>query len=250
MESVRSAFQPLIDFKAWFDRNAPAFREFFEFALTIEERFEGVGREAVHHAARYKWFITPSMPANFLGRVISIGQQTGNQRRAMNRLFVDYYKANDWQELSQLVESWSANPIFRPRMKILRDCLSTVKRSDRGLNPANVVLPTLIAQIDGIQTDIMRKHGILRKRTKWVDAMGKEVNWKNAFRSETSSRDFMDSTNDVFLNILFQRAYFGEPLANPFSFNRHKIMHGEVVRYGTIDNTVRAFLLLEFLSHV
>jgi len=53
--------------------------------------------------------------------------------------------------------------------------------------------------------------------------------------------------NEVFLNILFQGSQRGEPLKTPFTFNRHKIMHGEYVKYGRIDNTIRAFLILDFL---
>lgn len=32
------------------------------------------------------------------------------------------------------------------------------------------------------------------------------------------------------------------------TFNRHKIMHGEYLKYGRIDNTIRAFLILDFLA--
>jgi len=35
-----------------------------------------------------------------------------------------------------------------------------------------------------------------------------------------------------------------------FQFSRHKIMHGEDLQFGTIDNVIRAFLLLDFLANL
>ena len=58
----------------------------------------------------------------------------------------------------------------------------------------------------------------------------------------------LDLANEIFLNILFQIAYPGKPLKTPFTFNRHKIIHGEYLKYGRIDNTIRAFLILDFLA--
>ena len=58
-----------------------------------------------------------------------------------------------------------------------------------------------------------------------------------------------DLANDIFLNILFQRSQKGKPLATPFSFNRHKIIHGESIKYGRKDYLIRAFMVLDLLAH-
>jgi len=72
--------------------------------------------------------------------------------------------------------------------------------------------------------------------------------WKGWFKGLTPNQKLLDLANDIFLNILFQRAQPGQPLETPFTFSRHKIMHGEYLRYGRIDNTIRAFLILDFLA--
>lgn len=55
--------------------------------------------------------------------------------------------------------------------------------------------------------------------------------------------------NDVFLDILFQKAYHGEKCTS-LHFSRHKILHGEITNYGQKDFTVRCFMILDFLSEL
>jgi len=103
-----------------------------------------------------------------------------------------------------------------------------------------LVIPTLIAQIDGIRLEFMNRNGL----SFWT----KDKYWKQWFKGQTPNPNLLDLANDIFLNILFQRSDPGEPLGIPFTFSRHKIMHGEYLRYGRIDNTIRAFLILDFLA--
>jgi hypothetical protein len=48
---------------------------------------------------------------------------------------------------------------------------------------------------------------------------------------------------------LFQTAYNGSKLTKLPKFSRHKIMHGESIDYGNIENTIRAFMLIDFLDY-
>lgn len=48
--------------------------------------------------------------------------------------------------------------------------------------------------------------------------------------------------------VICQKSQIGKPLEAPFTFSRHKILHGGYVKYGRIDNTIRAFLVLDFLA--
>ena len=161
----------------------------------------------------------------------------------MNRLFVDYFSSGNFRNLENLVNGWKANKIFRPRMKIFRDCVF-IMRNTKGKkhNPSNVVLPTLIAQIDGIRIKFMNQHGL--------SFNSKQRVWKNFYKTQTSNQKLLSLANDIFLNLLFQTSQAGQPLKVPFIFNRHKIMHGEYIRYGSISNAIRAFLILDFLATV
>lgn len=209
-------------------------------------------KKSIKILKKYKWFISPSMPTSFIYEAVQIGRKKGNQRGVMNKLFVEYFSKNNFKNLKNLVERWKNNNIFKPRMKILRDCISTLKSAKRSSNPSNLVIPTLIAQIDGIQAEFMRQSGLhydIRKRG-WINKSGKKINKRKWFIKQTLNSELLDIANDVFLNILFQKSNPGQPLTTPFTFNRHKILHGEYLIYGRIDNTIRAFLILDFLSSV
>ena len=184
------------------------------------------------------------MSDGFIFEAARISRLKGNQSAQINKLFIDYFSNNNYKELMDLVSSWKSNPLFQKRTKILSDCVTTLQVSKREFNASNVVLPTLISQIEGILNSYVKKVGIKRKGNK---------EWAIEFRNKTKDDDFLEFTelaNDVLLDILFQGANEGKPLKTPFTFSRHKILHGEFTKYGRLDNVLRAFLILDFLNFV
>jgi hypothetical protein len=152
-----------------------------------------------------------------------------------------------------MVSEWDKNPFFKPRMEIINDCVQTLKNAKPGYNPSNVVLPVLIAQIDGIITDFIKKHDFKfdRSSRKWKSPSGEILGLKSAYKSiETDFDSISEYPNSILLDILFQTAYPGDELKKLPSFSRHKIMHGESLDYGKIENVIRAFLILDFLSYL
>lgn len=242
---------PQINFwQNWLNTNKLIFNRYDDFWQKFQKQYEITEQEAIQILKKYKWFITPSLPFDFVYNVVKIGRKGGNQRKNVNKLFVDYFCLNNFENLENLVEEWDTISIFKPRIKIFKDCISILRNSKRKTNPSNLLLPTLIAQIDGIQTEFMELNGLSfdLKSRKWKDKDGNVVNHKQWFMAQTSNQELLDLSNHIFLNILFQKAQRGEPLETPFTFSRHKIMHGEYVNYGRIDNTIRAFMILDFLA--
>jgi len=248
---IENALKPQIGiWEKWFDQNKKIFEKFSDSWKRFYDQYEISEQQAVKILKKYKWFVTPSMPIAFVFEVVKIGSKRGNQLGKINELFIGFFCSNEYEELEVLVNGWESNSIFKPRMKIFRDCINGLKTVGKKTNPSNFILPTLIAQIDGILQEYMEKNGLsfdTRERT-WRDSTGQQVSWKNWYRSRTTNQDMDVLANEIFLNILFQRAYRGEALDIPFTFNRHKIMHGEYLKYGRIDNTIRAFLILDFLA--
>ena len=248
---VSEHLAPQIDFwQNWIKQNRGIFNAYKQLWQTFHEQYKITEQEAIQILRKYKWFVTPSLPLSLIFEVVKIGAKKGNQRNAVNRLFFDYFSSKNYKNLKRLVEEWQTNKIFKPRMKIFKDCVSVIRNAKGKYNPSTIVLPTLIAQIDGIQKEFMKQNGLyfdLSKR-RWIDKKGNDVNWKKWFRAQTSTQELLDLANDIFLSILFHESQPGKPLETPFTFNRHKIMHGEFLRYGRIDNTIRAFLILDFLA--
>ena len=149
------------------------------------------------------------------------------------------------------MDGLETNEIFKPRIKIFRDCVSVMRNAKGKYNPSTIVLPTLIAQIDGIRREFMeqiRREFMEQNGLSFNPKKRNVVGWKVWFKGQTSNQELLDLANDIFLNILFQKSQPGRPLETPFTFNRHKIMHGEYLKYGRIDNTIRAFLISDFLA--
>ncbi len=255
MEQIKSTVQvidkilkPQIEaWQKWAGENQRIFDGFREYWKDFQKQYKITEQEAIRILRKYKWFVSPSLPIAFVMEVVKIGKKRGNRRGEINKLFIDYFCSDNYKELEKLANGWSSNDIFKPRMKIIKDCVRGLKNTSRGCNPSNFVLPALIAQIDGILQDYMEKHGCVKRR-KWKDASGEEIDWKEFYKNMTPDQDLDELANEIFLNILFQGSQRGEPLKTPFTFNRHKIIHGEYVKYGRIDNTIRAFLILDFLA--
>lgn len=201
---------------------------------------------------KYKLFLTPSANIRLVSEIARIGKKKGNHRAEINRLLVRYYCGNNFLRLEEFMTRWVKNDLFRPRMKVLRDCLVVLRNEKRGHNPSNVVLPTLIAQIDGIQLSYLEKRGFVYKRVKgkfaWVDSNGRVEKWPQLYKSITADRKYMAPACEIFVDFLFEPSVRGK--RSHITFNRHKIMHGERIGYGRMDNTVRAFLALDFLSYL
>lgn len=202
---------------------------------------------------RYKWFICPCLPIEFFGAIIHVhrGKKKGRQKR-INNLFIGYFTLKDYERLEAMVDSWRCNPLFKQRMKILKDCVKTLQKSKGKYNPSNVVLPTLIAQIDGILSDYIEMKGIVNEGKKWKDPTGKQLkNKEEGYKSLSPNQTYaFELPNYILLEILFQNAWRGQELTIPTTFSRHKIMHGEYIRYGRMENTIRAFMILDFLSYL
>jgi len=238
---VSEHLAPWINFwQNWVEQNREIFDTYRRLWQTFQKQYQITEQEAIQILRKYKWFITPSLPLTFIFTVVKIGRRKGNQRKAINRLFVDYFSSNNFENLEKLVDGWETKEIFKPRIKIFRDCVFVMRNAKGKYNSSTIVLPTLIAQIDGIRIEFMNRNGL----SFWT----KDRVWKGWFKGQTPNQKLFDLANDIFLNILFQKSQPGRPLETPFTFNRHKIMHGEYLKYGRIDNTIRAFLILDFLA--
>jgi hypothetical protein len=239
---LTESIKPQIDFwQKWADQNKSVFDSISINWSEFQNRYHIAESKAVLVLQKYKWFISPNMPIDFIFKVVQLGQRKGRQDSAINKLFVDYFSQNNWQYLEAISKNWKKNPLFKKRIKIINDCIEILKTADIKTNVANVVLPTLIAQIDGFLTDYLDSKNIsvrtyTEKKSQFKENSTKPIN-----------PELNELANRTFLNILFQRSQKGEPLKTPFNFNRHKIMHGESTNYGRNGYLIRSFLIIDFL---
>lgn len=222
------------------------------------EKYHLSEHEAINALKKYHWFISPNMDMFIVFRVVNICKsENTHKQKEINNLFYDYFLEDSCQNLVSLVENWESNPLFKRRMKIFKDCVKVVQNTPSNVNFSNLIVPTLISQIDGIQRDFMKSRGFTVNRgvvynsngEKLKDKHGQNIKWKTYFKDLTVDDEVLDSINDAFLNILFQDTMPGEDYKD-IHFSRHKILHGENVRYGRKDYALRCFMILDFLAEL
>ena len=199
---------------------------------------------------KYNWFISPNMYIPIVYEIMEVcNSSSEHKQKEINNIFVNYFLENDYKKLDGMVDKWSTNPLFKRRIKIIKDCVNIMKVSGNDINYSNLVVPTLIAQIDGIQKEFMKLNGFQITRYGFIDSEGNKIDKNNYFRKLTSDNEFFDSMNDFFLDVLFQTANPGEKCKS-LHFSRHKILHGEITNYGQKVFTIRCFMILDFLSEL
>jgi hypothetical protein len=261
---VAEKFKPFSEisqevFRILSERLKPLWDSFQKWSIEVGEHLRraleqyGIDEQvAMKLLEKYKLFLSPSIDIRLVSDIARIGGKSGIHRAEVNRLLATYFGSNNFMELERIMKEWGKNELFRPRMKIIQDCLVTLRNKKKGYNPSNVVLPALIAQIDGIRQSYLEKKGYtykeVRGRMHWMDSNGQIMGWKDVYKLTTAGDRYMASACEIFVNILFESSKRGRPTI--ITFNRPKIQHGESVRYGRIDNTIRAFLTLDFLCHL
>jgi hypothetical protein len=256
---ISESLKPQIDlWQKWADQSKGIFDNFSKHWEEFQKKYDVAEAKAASVLQKYKWFITPSMPITFIYKIIQFDKKKGRHDKEINLLFIQYFEENNWKNLEDMVFKWMENPIFIKRKKILLDCLKITKISEiNKINAANAVLPTLITQIDGVISDYLSSKGLLwdceyddwvNTNTGKVNKIGRKSLLKKS-KPTTLTNQLDELANDIFLNILFQKSQKGIPLQTPFNFNRHKIIHGEIKRYGRKDYLVRAFMILDLLAH-
>lgn len=254
--------QPFIQFQFnWINQ----FRNIFDGIQESLEKIRVTAEEADEILKKYKWLISPSLPLDFTSRVIKINNDITipktSKYHQINKEFVAYLSGDNYTNLQDIINSWDKNQLFKPRMKIFRDSLELLKKSQKRVNTNNFIIPTLIAQIDGIISEYLKLKGWdyafnpKNNRLNWVDTTGTNTNRYSSqiqCYKDIYSGDYQlfASPNFLLLEILFQSAYHGQELNHPFTFSRHKIMHGEYLNYGRTHNTLRSFLILDFLAEL
>ncbi len=210
---------------------------------------------------KYGWLIPPSMDLRVVSLISNLGNKQGNHRESINKLFLDYYQRDNFKEIELMIKNWESNKLFKKRIRILRDCLKTLKISKKidTFNSANVIIPTLIAQIDGVLTDYAISKGFdIRKYPEHrVFIKLEEYKEKIIRKNKTAKYDSFVKWDDLFIDMILDTLWgTAFPRKKPKTgythtrFYRHKIMHGEYVSYGSIYNVLRAFFLLDFISEL
>lgn len=210
---------------------------------------------------KYKWLISPSFPYDSKSAILEIYRNQSISPRkkyyTINQIFREYLTGKNCKELIHLVKVRTDYPIIKKRKKILMDCVWAIKRKNSRFNPSNLVIPVLISQIDGILYDFFIHMNWKPDRTQWIDTTKTHSGKKNQIETftciVTKQQAIFQSAIHLLVNVLLQSALpdeSKEELSVPHTLSRHKILHGQFTTYGRLDNALRCFLIIDFLSYL
>jgi hypothetical protein len=212
------------------------FKEIFD---AIEENADI--REAFKAAG---WPISPSMPLDLRKRVV--GHYKGGRKRYITVTIMGYYHRRGFKNLRNVVDSWDENPLFSPRMHILRDALEAHCAGKYTLS-----VPALLPQIEGVLNDYVCSNHLparIGKINQVLEAVFAEKDnytlftWSIAdtlhYQLQNSSYAFADFEQELKRAVKSRKA------------TRHTILHGVNPGYNRPMNSLKAFLLLDAINYL
>ena len=170
-------------------------------------------------------------------------------------IFVKFFKEDNFKILSKYYDSWAIDDVMSEgRMKII---YSTIKLiiEDNGEKYPDLIIPPLIAQIDNLISQILLKNGYYKDGSQFFKNVGKTDNPKGNHKTfiqdfaGTIIDDWDDNHVKFLLDSLFQPTQGKNvSVSEIMPFNRNNIMHGSEHDYGTFENVIRCFLIIDFLN--
>ena len=175
---------------------------------------------------KYGWIIPGSLPCDIFGRLyqkIKSKLSDVDEQELFDKFFVEEFTNENWFYIKYLIKRWGKNPhISKDRLRILKDCFKVVKRYSHQTS-SNVVIPALMAQVEGLL----------------VDRFGDKFKMPKTDHFATVARYLLCTQ-------LYQQTTFGDSsnITNT-DFSRNKVLHGENPSYGKIGNVIKLYLLIE-----
>ncbi len=155
---------------------------------------------------------------------------------------LQFYRKNNWRQLRRVIDRWNQFEAINDRLPILRDCFETlnlITRTEIDINAANVIVPTLVCQLEGVIGDYDEKiKNIYRNKTKNAITPFEILDENYGLFPFIVGTVFMASSDFI------KAKEKGENLIN---IHRNKINHGDkdLLDYGTEENTIRLFLYID-----
>ena len=202
----------------------PAFKDFLESFHELPRQTQA----ALITLGNHGWFFDLEMPLSFLWELENALNQ-GHIEEAEAAL-ADYFREHLLSIENRL------NPKFPHRAKAISMAFSAHKRGEYELS-----IPVFLAQTDGICYEVVNQYLFMRRNKKPGTAIYVDAVVSNTFRHA------LLSPLSQSLPISASENERGEHFN---ALNRHQVMHGESLGYGTEINSLKSISLLNYVSEV
>lgn len=204
----------------------------------ISPAFEGLQRsfkelpprtqEAVLLLGAHGWFLDLEMPLPSLWELKN-ALEAGNIQEAEDAL-IEYFE----ERLREIEESITRR--FPSRAKVIRSAFAAHRHEEYELS-----IPVLLSQTDGICKEVVNEHFFIKQNKKPRTAI---------YVEQVAADTYQTAILSPLAHNLPIAASEKERAAGSNQLNRHMVLHGESLDYGTRTNSLKSVSLINYVVHV
>ncbi len=240
-QNLQKAMTPIIEFQKTFEHIEKIYASIHKFENPLLEKleiFHRIGESLKSYAentpeyllliAQNGWFIELDSRLNFPSEVAFeiINENVDNA----NDLMINYYSENIDRIFDELKQR------HPDRIEILNQ----IQLSYRDENYL-VMIPCVLAQVDGICFDFTRKKFFIKEKdNKYLPEISSEL--------EKSAGNFLSIYLSPLQNQTPIMVRENDKYKFPCKLNRHEILHGVSIDYGSLINSLKVISLLKYIS--
>lgn len=229
-------------------------RTAFETLGAVVEQAEAASPEIAEPLTRAGFWLFPSAPISMSLAVRALVHEGQATAQNVRQLVVRWYRLDDCSLLKTMVEGWQGNPHFARRMDIIMDALRAHIDARYTLS-----IPTLLPIVEGILTSVTGKpaarsggsiplaRGVIEGM--YTDFM-REASKDAVIEFVTGMRVYGNVPQQYFTPQRYPEWLAQHGLTGDQVLNRHAILHGVQMDYGSEENSLRAFFILDVLSRL
>ena len=186
------------------------------------------------------WWLSPTimeLPARVMDGAIE--KYVNGEKGAITDFFLSLFDHTELHNLNWMVEQWSSNDFFCDWKRPIDEAVNAYKNKQYFLT-----IPALLLITEGIATEFCKRNALKVEQSKGNDKI------KNSIQLVENSGTYFPRS-EILFRVLDSVIYADTRRAKACSqyfFNRHAVLHGLDHGYGTRENAVKAFLLLDVLA--
>ena len=247
LEKTLLTYNKLFKLTSYWDLNA--------FNQVYKNRFLGNYNEEFDTFIKSYFWVLPSVSNNnFINKLIL---ESKKQNPNIDNIFIDFFTKDNYNKITELKDKWNNDDFIKESKRNIINAAINLIVNDNGENYSEIIIPSLLAQIDSLMKDIILKNGYVvneNNRNQFIKQNGRTLKPKGHQR--TFLEDFADeiinnweeNSYNLLLSTLFTSNDSDKFQETPINFSRHEIMHGVNYSYGTFENCIRCLLIIDFFN--
>ncbi|HNW82971.1 MAG TPA: hypothetical protein PKG52_08790 [bacterium] len=268
-------FKDIVSFAEYL-RNSPVMNEFLKFRQDLQKSIEPVLSmiQKIQDTARpyllkaiptLKYFVIRDSyfyisDDCFLKELEDRYSNTIDKNILLN-FIEEFYSRNNYEEMCRLIDELDSFELIEKRIHIIKSVKSVISSGLKDTDIANVVIPVIISQLDGVVKDFYIKLDPEISKKKILKH--KNVLRENPLINDISFSNYINILHPIFYLFEFENGIKNETKKNEnnheeyfiekateeelenYVLNRNGIMHGEKVDYGKKIELIRVVLFYD-----